>query len=160
MKLIAVVVMGLFTIVLAAQEAQRVWADRVEYEMATAALREKDFAQKIIGLLAWEAAYPNSEFAVERTEELIFTYQQAGRTASRQIPLLYKIVALGPMLKKRSPEQIRMIHAAANDLLDELTKPTTVAPADAKELATRALALEATSVMLPFKGKVRVKGEH
>ena len=61
------------------------------------------------------------------------------------IPLLYKIVSLGPMLKKRSPEQSGLIHATANALLEELTKPTIVAPADAKELATRALALEVTS---------------
>ena len=145
MKLIAVVVMGLFTFVLEAQEVRKVWANRAEYEMATDALREKDVAQKIAGLLAWEAAYPNSEFAVERTEELILTYKRAGKIASRQIPLLYKIVSLGPMLKMRSPEQIRVIHEAANALLEELTKPTRVAPADAKELATRALALEVAS---------------
>jgi len=145
MKLIAVVVMGLFTFVLEAQEVRKVWANRAEYEMATDALRERDVAQKIVGLLAWEAAYPNSDFAEQRTEELILTYQRAGKIASWQIPLLYKIVSLGPMLKKRSALQIKVIHEAANALLEELTKPTSVAPADAKVLAMRALALEVAS---------------
>jgi len=99
--------------------------------------QERDFAQRIAGLLAWEVAYPDSQFAVERTQELILIYQRGGQIASGQIPVLYKIVSLAPMLKNRSPEQITVIHTAANALLEELTKPTIVAPADAKELATR-----------------------
>lgn len=145
MKLIAAVVMGLFSFGLEAQQALPAFANQAEYDMAINALGEKDYAQKIVGLLAWESAYPNSELAEKRTQELIFTYQRAGQIASRQIPLLYKIVSLGPKLKKSSPEQIMVIHAAATALLEELAKPTIVAPADAKELATKALALEVTS---------------
>ncbi|MEO5926573.1 MAG: hypothetical protein ABIR70_22345 [Bryobacteraceae bacterium] len=143
MKVIAVVVMAsLLAVVSEAQEVLRQWAGRAEYEMATNAFGEKDFGRMIDGLLVWESAYPNSEFAVERTQTLIYAYQQFGQTASRRIPLLYKIVALGPMLKKPSPEQTRVIRAAANALLEELSKPSIVAPADAKELATKALATE------------------
>jgi len=146
MKLIAVVVMSLLlAFVSEAQEAPRKWAGRLEYEMATAALAEKDPARMIAGLLDWEAAYPNSEFAVERTESLIYAYQKtAARTFEKeqqQVALLYKIVSLGPKLNKRTPQQVNLIHKAAIVLLDQLTKPGVVAPADAKELAAKALAI-------------------
>jgi hypothetical protein len=147
MKLITVVVSGLLLLVVSeAQEVRRQWAGRAEYEMATNALGEEDLRARLTGLLAWEAAYPSSEFAVERNEQILYAYQQtasrAGDPDQLQIALLYKVVLLGPTLPKRSAEQVKAIHKAASDLLEELKKPGIVAPTDAKELATRALALE------------------
>lgn len=146
MKLIAVVIMGLlFALVSEAQEPLRQWAGRAEYEMATDALGQQNIPARIAGLLAWEANYPNSAFAPERTEQLIYAYQQTASRAEKgqpRIELLYKVVRLGPTLTKRSPEQVKAIHEAASALLEELKTSSNGAPADAKELATRALALD------------------
>lgn len=147
MKLTEVVVMGLLlTFVSVAQGPPREWADRTEYEMATGAVSQKDIFARVSGLLAWEAAYPNSQLAPERTEQLIIAYQQVRSLASGKdqiaIPLLYKVVVLGVELQNRSADQVRVIHQAATDLLEELKENSAFAPADAEQRATRALALE------------------
>ncbi len=62
-----------------AQEKQKQWKDRTEYELYEAMTKAADPASRLAALDKWKGAYAESEFALDRLGLYLGTYQQLQR---------------------------------------------------------------------------------
>jgi hypothetical protein len=128
--------------------AQKRWADGRESEYFAQAGAEKDPARLVQVLLNWEAAFPKSEFARERSIWIVVAYERTGqatkafarasqafRLQPTEIEESYAVAALAPLLPQSSSDLIKITREAANNLLARASEVADAAAAMARNVA-------------------------
>ncbi|MCS6952832.1 MAG: tetratricopeptide repeat protein [Bryobacterales bacterium] len=135
-----------------AQQAERQWKDRAEYDLYVAITKEADPNKKLQLLNEWRQKYPQTAFAKERLQLFLFTYQALNQPAQmveaaqeilaldpKDFQALYWMTLLTPTLGKATPDVLSNGEKAAKGLLGALDetfalekKPAATSEADWK----------------------------
>jgi tetratricopeptide (TPR) repeat protein len=135
-----------------AQQGEKQWKDRAEYDLYVAITKETDNNKKLQILNEWKQKYPQSAFAKERLQLFLVTYQalnQPGHMAEaaqeilaldpKDFQALYWLTLLTPTLGKSTPDVLANGEKAAKGLLAALDdtfapekRPATTSEADWK----------------------------
>ncbi len=135
-----------------AQQGEKQWKDRAEYDLYVAITKEADNNKKLQILNEWKQKYPQSAFAKERLQLFLVTYQALNQPAHmaeaaqeilamdpKDFQALYWLTLLTPTLGKSTPDVLSNGEKAAKGLLAALDetfapekRPATTSEADWK----------------------------
>lgn len=135
-----------------AQQGDKQWKDRAEYDLYVAITKEADNNKKLQILNEWKQKYPQSAFAKERLQLFLVTYQALNQPAHmaevaqeilaidpKDFQALYWLTLLTPTLGKSTPDVLATGEKAAKGLLAALDetfapekRPATTSEADWK----------------------------
>lgn len=103
------------------QEKKKDWKDKQEYDLYDAFQKATSPANKLTALEKWKQAYPGSDFADERQEVFLQTYQALMDWRN--------VIATADEIRKTKPNHFQAL-AATLDALQNLNKAKPLPPAD------------------------------
>lgn len=85
-----------------AQEAQKQWKDRAEYDLYESITKATDNNKKLELLESWSQKYPGSDFKIERLQLYLDTYQALNRVE--------RVMEVGSQILAEDPKNLRTLY--------------------------------------------------
>jgi tetratricopeptide (TPR) repeat protein len=147
-------------------QAQKQWKDNAEYDLYNSIVKEQDASKKIALLNNWKQKYPASDYAPERLQFFLATYNGANQpdklldvgcealsSESKNLTVLYLITLNAQRLTKPTADQLACAEQAGSGLISNLDtffatdkKPAATSEADWKKARTDTEAMSQTAL--------------